>query len=78
MTKLDLTKKYKSYYTAKTKPELIDLEEINYLSLQGQGDPSSKEYAEKIAALYSVTYTIKFTCKRKQRLRCCQTGRTVR
>ena len=63
MNKLDLTKKYKQYYTAKSQPELIRLEEITYLSLEGQGDPSGEEYAANISALYSVAYALKFLCK---------------
>ncbi|PZR31698.1 MAG: hypothetical protein DI538_20620 [Azospira oryzae] len=63
MNKLDLTKKYKQYYTAKSQPELIHLEEITYLSLEGQGDPSGEEYAANISALYSVAYALKFLCK---------------
>jgi hypothetical protein len=63
MEKLDLTKKYKAYYSAKTKPEIIELPEITYLSIEGKGDPSSSAYTDKIQALYPVAYGIKFACK---------------
>lgn len=63
MEKLDLTKKYKSYYTAKTKPETVDIDDAQYLSIIGKGDPSDKLFAENIEALYSVAYTIKFSFK---------------
>lgn len=63
MEKLDLTKEYRSYYTAKTKPEIINLEEVNYLSIVGKGDPSDKIFTENIEALYAVAYTIKFSFK---------------
>lgn len=65
--KIDLAKKYKSYYTAKAKPELINLEEITYLSIEGQGDPSDAEYAEKLSTLYPVAYTLKFMYKAEER-----------
>ncbi len=63
MEKLDLAKKYKPYYTAKTTPELITIEPAHFLSLTGKGDPSEKQFAEKLAALYSTVYTLKFACK---------------
>lgn len=63
MEKLDLAKKYKTYFTAKPHPELVDIEKANYLSISGQGDPSSKVFAERVEALYPVAYTLKFECK---------------
>lgn len=63
MNKLDLTKKYKSYYTAKTRAEIVEIEPIQYLSITGKGDPSGKDFAEKIQALYTTAYTIKFMYK---------------
>jgi len=39
VTKLDLTKEYRNYYTAKTKPELIEFSEAQYLSIEGVGAP---------------------------------------
>jgi hypothetical protein len=63
MEKLDLTKHYRSYYTASRKPELVTIEPARYLSITGKGDPSSKEYGEKIEAFYSTVYTLKFMYK---------------
>lgn len=63
MEKLDLTKQYKHYYTAKTKPELVVIEKAVFLSIAGKGDPSGQQYSEKIQALYSLAYTIKFQSK---------------
>ncbi|WP_300666118.1 GyrI-like domain-containing protein [Fluviicola sp.] len=63
MTKLDLTKEYKAYYTAKNKPELLTIEKASFLSITGKGDPSGQDYAENIQALYSVAYGVKFLCK---------------
>lgn len=67
MEKLDLTKKHRSYYTAKTKPELIELPETAYLSITGKGDPSSSIFTERIQALYSVAYSVKFLCKARKK-----------
>ncbi len=63
MTKLDLTKEYKAYYTAKSKPELVTIEKARFLSMTGKGDPSGEGYADNLEALYSVAYTLKFRCK---------------
>ena len=63
MEKLNLTKKYKDYYSAKVRPELVTVEEAFFLSITGKGDPSGTMYREKISALYSTAYTIKFACK---------------
>lgn len=63
MEKLDLTKKYKTYFTAKTKPEIVEIERAQFLSIVGKGAPSDKEYAEKIQALFTTAYSIKFISK---------------
>ena len=63
MEKLDLTKSYKTYYTAKKKPELLIVEKTQFISIVGEGDPSEKAYADKIQALYATAYAIKFICK---------------
>ncbi|WP_315821689.1 GyrI-like domain-containing protein [Paraflavitalea speifideaquila] len=63
MEKLDLTKKYKSYYTAKGAPGLVEIEAAQYLSLEGQGDPSAPAFVERIEALYSTAYAVKFAFK---------------
>lgn len=65
MNKLDLTKQYKSYFTAKTKPELVEIEAAQFISIRGKGDPSEKPFADNIEALYSTAYTLKFACKAK-------------
>ncbi len=63
MEKLDLTKKYKTYYSAKAKPELTEFGNIQYLTIKGKGEPAGKEFDEKTATLYPVAYGIKKICK---------------
>lgn len=63
MEKLDLSKEYKTYYTAKTKPELVTIEKAYFLSICGKGDPSAPAFAKRIEALYATGYTIKFAFK---------------
>ncbi len=63
MQKLDLTKAYKSYFTAKTQPQIVDIEEAQFISISGKGDPSGTEFSRKIEAIYSVSYSLKFAMK---------------
>lgn len=63
MDKLDLTKKYKTYFTAKTKPEIFESESAQFLSLTGKGDPNDKLFSDNIEALYSTAYALKFIYK---------------
>jgi hypothetical protein len=65
MDKLDLTKKYKRYFTAKATPEIIKVEPAQFLSITGKGDPSEPAFANNIEALYSTAYVIKFAFKAK-------------
>jgi hypothetical protein len=67
MEKLDLVKKYKSYYTAEAAPTVVEIGEATFLSILGQGDPSAEQFAVKLQALYTVAYTLKFACKAKNR-----------
>lgn len=63
MEKLDLQKQYKEYYTAKPEPQIINLEEVAYLSVEGRGDPSGPGFEADIQSLYPVAYALKFMCK---------------
>lgn len=63
MEKLDLTKEYKRYYSAKTQPELFEIESARYISITGKGDPNGALFAEHLAALYPVAYGLKFNAK---------------
>ncbi len=67
MEKLDLTKQYKTYYTAKTTPELVDIEPAHFLSLTGKGDPSGAPFSDRLQALYATAYAVKFKSKQKGR-----------
>lgn len=65
MEKIDFKKTYKVLYSASTKKvEIIDVPELRYIVFDGQGDPNSSiEFQEKIEAMYSIVYTLKFMLK---------------
>lgn len=67
MSKLDLTKTHKTYYSSKTKPEIVNIEAAQFLSIKGKGDPSGKDFLNRIQALYSTAYAIKFSCKSRNK-----------
>ena len=59
MTKLDLTKTFKSYYSATVTPQLVTIEKGLFLTITGQGDPNGEAFAENTGTLYTVAYGIK-------------------
>jgi len=61
--KLDLHKVYRKYYTATPEPTLITVDPTPYLTISGRGEPGGEAYTEKLNALYSVAYTVKFALK---------------
>lgn len=66
--KTDYKKEYKQYYKMnKTEPCIIDVQAMNYLMINGKGDPNtSKAYMDAIEALYAVSYTLKFMSKKNE------------
>ncbi len=66
MKKIDYKKELKHLYKPSPKSvEVVDVPEMNFLMIDGQGDPNtSKEYSDAIEALYSVSYALKFMVKK--------------
>ena len=64
--KLDLTKEYKSYYTAKTTPEIVEIEEGKFLAVKGKCAPGGEEFQAKVDALYSLAYGVKMLMKKSR------------
>lgn len=63
-TKIDLAEEDKIYYTAKTKPQMVEFFEIPYLTIEGKGEPAGKMFTEAVQALYPFAYGIKSICKK--------------
>ena len=66
MEKIDLRKEYKHLFKASAKKaSVVEVPVFNYLMVDGKGDPNtSQEFQEAVEALYSLSYTIKFTIKK--------------
>ena len=63
--KLNLMQKYKLYYTANPKPEIVEIEEGKFLTIKGRGAPEDQEFQQKIKAIYTIAYSIKKICKKE-------------
>ena len=63
LEKLNLIKAYPEYYKASTKPNLVNIEPLNYLSVAGKSSPEDSKFLTAIEELYAMAYTIKFNCK---------------
>lgn len=68
MEKLDLKKQLKHLYNPpKAAFQLVDVPPMNFVMIDGRGDPNSSEtFAAAMQALYSVAYTLKFDFKKTQ------------
>jgi len=65
MIKRDLKKELSQLYKANAKPIFVDVPELNYLMLDGQGDPNnSDQFQSAIQTLYGISYTLKFKVKK--------------
>ncbi len=66
MEKIDLKKELKQLYNPSAKEvSIVDVPDMNYLMIDGQGDPStSEDYKATFEALFGVSYTLKFMIKK--------------
>lgn len=66
MTKIDLKKNMKHLYQPSAKEAVqVDVPAMNYLMIDGIGDPNtSQTYADAVAALFTLSYTLKFMVKK--------------
>lgn len=63
--KLDFKKTQDSYRARSGAFRVIDVPAMQYLMVDGHGDPNTaKDYADALAALYPVAYKLKFASKR--------------
>lgn len=66
MAKVDLKKELKHLYQPSAKEVVqVDVPTMNYLMVDGKGDPNtSQAYADAVAALFMVSYAVKFMAKK--------------
>ncbi|WP_424936788.1 MULTISPECIES: GyrI-like domain-containing protein [Bacteria] len=62
--KIDFTKTLDSYRARRGRFDTVDVPEMQYLMVDGHGDPNtSPAHADAVAALYPVAYKLKFASK---------------
>ena len=62
MEKLDYKKEYKDLYQPKTKPSIIDVPEMIFIAVDGEGNPNTcYEYKQAMEILYGLSFTIKMS-----------------
>lgn len=61
----DYKKEYKEFYMPKNKPSIITIPKMNYIAVQGCGNPNEEngEYKKSIGLLYAIAFTIKMSYK---------------
>ncbi len=63
--KVDFKKELNHLYGASVKePAIVDVPRMNFLMVDGMGNPNAQEYQEAIEVLYAVSYTLKFMVKK--------------
>lgn len=63
MDKQDFKKQFKDLYLPKQTPVIITVPTVNFLVVDGKGDPNGEEFALVVGALYSVSYAVKMSYK---------------
>ena len=66
----DYKKEYKEYYLPKDKPVLVSIPTMNYIAINGHGDPNDEkgEYKDALSLLYSIAFTLKMSYKTDYRI----------
>ena len=66
MKKIDYKKELKHLYTASARnPDVVDVPEMKFLMIDGQGDPNTSErFRNAVEALFGLSYTLKFMIKK--------------
>jgi hypothetical protein len=67
MEKIDLFKQHKTDYIAAKTPQLVNIDNANYLTIDGIGAPGEKSFEDAVSALYAIAYTVKMTRKKQNK-----------
>lgn len=63
--KVDLKKELASYRARRGVFEIIDVPPLQYLMIDGHGDPNTQAFEDALTTLYAVAYPLKFTSKKE-------------
>jgi hypothetical protein len=69
LEKVDFKKEYRSFYTAKRDPGIVDVPPLQFLMVDGAGNPNtSSRFPECMAGLYPVAYGLRFAVKAEEQI----------
>lgn len=66
--KFDYKKEFKDLYQPKNKPSVVDVPEMNFIMVDGKGDPNGEDYQKAVELLYGLAYTIKMSYKSEKNI----------
>jgi hypothetical protein len=65
MDKVDLKKELQNLYNPSSKEvSFVEVPDMNFLMIDGEGAPSSQQYTDAVQTLYPVAYALKFIVKK--------------
>lgn len=66
----DYKKEYKEFYMPKDQPSIVNVPSMNYIAVQGKGDPNQddSEYKQSVGLIYATAFTIKMSKKGEHRI----------
>jgi hypothetical protein len=67
VTAIDVKKTLDSYRAKAGEFRILDVPPLQYLMIDGHGDPNTQPYADAISTIYPVAYKLKFASKKQGR-----------
>lgn len=66
----DFKKEYKEFYMPKSLPSIVEIPEMKYIAVAGEGNPNEVDgaYQKALGILYPVAYTLKMSYKTDYRM----------
>jgi len=59
----DFKKEFREFYLPKNKPEIVNIPKMNFVAVQGIGNPNQEggQYQQAMQVLYAIAYTLKMS-----------------
>ena len=66
----DFKKEYREFYLPKATPQIVDVPEMRFIAVRGEGDPNEPggAYQHALEVLYAVAYTLRMSKKSDHRI----------
>lgn len=61
--KYEWRKAEKAIYGVKASPTLVTVPDQTFIMIDGEGNPNSSDFSERVSALYSLAYAVKMDYK---------------